>query len=70
MAFVALHKAEKYAFVYVDIGRLTAESRRAIGKARDADHLCSDRLAAFKRQHNPQDTSFREDLQHVIEAHP
>lgn len=70
MASVALHKAEKYAFVHVDTGRLTAESRRKIGEARDADRLCRDRVAEFKRLHNPQETRFREDLQSVIEAHP
>lgn len=70
MASVALHKAEKYAFVHVATGRLTAESRRKIGKARDADRLCRDRVAEFKRLHAPLETRFREDLQSVIEAHP
>ncbi|MGE7152452.1 hypothetical protein ACQKJ1_01760 [Methylorubrum rhodesianum] len=70
MASVALHKAEQYAFVHVDTGRLTTEARRAISKARDADRLCTDRLEAFKRLHSPQETSFREDLQTMIESYP
>jgi hypothetical protein len=70
MASVALHRAEKYAFVRADTGRLTAESRRTIHKARDADRLCTDRLEAFKRLHSPQETSFREDLQTLIESYP